>query len=196
MKVDYLSEFGFRLSDYGKYSTIVLLLPPSPPPASRRSPRSVRPLMPVPLRRAVRSEALSAPAAPPRLCRSAAAGPALRAAQSLRTRGRRRTETFVGGCAVQSCGPGGAGRGGGPRCGAVRRGACRLFHFASFTCFTEVAPAPAAASAPLSRPRRGEPGGSAPSVDPSRQRGPRGPGQRGEEWAGRERMRRGSLWGF
>lgn len=26
MKVDYLSEFGFRLSDYGKYSTIVLFL--------------------------------------------------------------------------------------------------------------------------------------------------------------------------
>lgn len=47
---------------------------------------------------------------------------------------------------------------GAARCGAVRRGACRLLHFASFTCFTEVAPAPAAAPAPLSRPRRGEPG--------------------------------------
>lgn len=32
MKVDYLSEFGFRLSDYGKYSTIVLFLPPAPRP--------------------------------------------------------------------------------------------------------------------------------------------------------------------
>lgn len=32
MKVDYLSEFGFRLSDYGKYGAIVLFLPPPPPP--------------------------------------------------------------------------------------------------------------------------------------------------------------------
>lgn len=77
MKVDYLSEFGFRLSDYGKYSTIVLFLPPppaSPPPASRRSPRSVRPPVPVPPRRAERSGALSAPAAPPRLRRSRGRG--------------------------------------------------------------------------------------------------------------------------
>lgn len=32
MKVDYLSEFGFRLSDYGKYGAIVLFLPPPGPP--------------------------------------------------------------------------------------------------------------------------------------------------------------------
>lgn len=116
---------------------------PQPPARLSAEPPVGRPPVPVPPRRAVRSGALSAPR---RFRRSSAAGPALRTAQSLGRGAAAAPKLLLAGARCRA-----AGRA--VRCGG---GACRLFHFASFTCFTEVAPA--AASAPLSRPRRGEPG--------------------------------------
>lgn len=194
MKVDYLSEFGFRLSDYGKYSTIVLFLPPAPRPPLGGAPARLGCRCRCPRSGAERSAPCPGrPAA--RLVPSAAAGPGT-AGRFPGTRcpgplPRRNFSRRPGGCA-------GAGRRTGPRAGPsgargrhqVLPGARSLFHF-SFTCFTEVGflscrrsgpalPGPAEAGGEVSRGLR-----SAGSF-PAARRPPRaGPGRGGGRAAGR-----------
>lgn len=197
MKVDYLSEFGFRLSDYGKYSTIVLFLPVAPrPPESPVGAAAGAP----------RAERCGAERSRPR--------PPLRAARSLRRRGAGRCgqllrdpvpgaaaapKLFPGPRRVRGCGAaqGAPGPSGARGRHQVLPGARSLFHF-SFTCFTEVGLPllpPLRPRSPRSRRggRRGERGLRSARSFPAA-RPPRAGAAGGRR--GRERMRRGSLWGF
>lgn len=150
MKVDYLSEFGFRLSDYGKCSTIVLFLPPTPCLPLGRAPgrcrcrcprRGAELSLPRPPYRSPRPLRRRGPAAVGRFPGTLRPAPPLPPPRNFsRCRGGR-------GAVRGAPGPGRVGRGGGTRC------CCRSlgdsFTFLSLVS-RKLASAPAAAPAPLS----------------------------------------------
>lgn len=194
MKVDYLSEFGFRLSDYGKYSTIVLFLPPAPRPplggAPGRCGRRCR------WPRGGRSGAERCPARP-RLRGSAGLGRGAGAALPAASRGAGPPPPHRNFCrrvrgaglrAERGCGRSGARR---PRQvrGAAAGGSPPLslcfFHLFYGSCSRARRRSGPALPAPPSRGLRSLRRSSPAALSP-----------RAERRAGRERMRRGSLWGF
>lgn len=199
MKVDYLSEFGFRLSDYGKYSTIVLFLPPAPhcrsaePPlgASAGAPGAERSL-PRPPRRASR------PLRRPRGRALRGSFPATRLPGAAAA-----SETFPGaeaGARVRGGRTGRPGRARGRH--QVLPGAPQplslFFHLFYGSWLPLLPPLRPRSPRPRRGGRRGEPGAPLRRVLPGSATGRAGAagGRRGEARAGRERMRRGSLWGF